>query len=61
MRRLAHDGILAGILTYSGCALSDVVTLFSNKPGDTAIITGLLTIALLATANRKTSRPTRTA
>lgn len=55
MRRLAHEGILAGVLTYSGCALSDVVQLFANKPGDTAILTGILTVALSATANRRAS------
>lgn len=49
-----HDGLQAGVSTYAGCALSDVVAVFGSKPGDTAIYTALITIALRVTANKRT-------
>jgi len=49
----AHDGLQAGVSTYAGCALSDVVHIFSNKPGDTAILVAAITVVLRVTANTK--------
>lgn len=49
----AHDGLQAGVSTYAGCALSDVVHIFSNKPGDTAILVAAITVALKVLANVK--------
>ena len=52
--RYVHDAIQPGVSTYAGCALSDVLTPLGNKPGDTAIHTALITIALRVTANKRT-------
>lgn len=51
--RHAHDGLQAGVSTYAGCALSDVVHIFSNKPSDTAILVAVITVAFKVLANAK--------
>ncbi len=48
-----HDGLQAGVSTYAGCALSDVVQLFGSKPGDTALYVALMTIGLKVTSSRQ--------
>lgn len=53
--RYLHDGLQAGVSTYAGCALSDVVHIFSNKPGDTAVLVAAITVALRLAANAQTA------
>lgn len=53
VRGHAHEAVQAGVSTYAGCALSDVVHIVSNKPGDTALLVAAITLLLKVTANAK--------